>query len=80
MGEANRIKSYGSDRQAGLEGELRGAVGGKEFFDVNSLLGKANARVGNQTTGTSGTNALFDTFANEATRNNENVRANEGTF
>jgi hypothetical protein len=79
-GEANRIKSYGSDRLSGLEGELRGAVGGKEFFDVNSLLGKANARVGNQTTGTSGTNALFDTFANEATRNNENVRANEGTF
>ena len=79
-GEANRIKSYGSDRLSGLEGELRGAVGGKEFFDVNSLLGKANARVGNQTTGTSGTNALYDTFANEATRRNENVRANEGTF
>ena len=79
-GEANRIRSYADERKAGLEGELRGAVGGREFFDVNSLLGKAAAKVGNQSTGTTGTSALYDTFENEATRANENVRANEGTF
>jgi hypothetical protein len=78
--EANRIRSYADERRAGLEGELRGAVGGREFFDVNSLLGKAAAKVGNQSTGTTGTSALYDTFENEATRANENVRANEGTF
>jgi len=79
-GEANRIRSYADERRGGLEGELRGAVGGREFFDVNSLLGKAAAKVGNQSTGTAGTSALYDTFENEATRANENVRANEGTF
>ena len=78
--EANRIRSYADERRGGLEGELRGAVGGREFFDVNSPLGKAAAKVGNQSTGTAGTSALYDTFENEATRANENVRANEGTF
>jgi hypothetical protein len=77
--EANRIRSYAGERKGGLEGELRGAVGGKEFFDINSILGKAAAKVGNQSTGT-GTSALYDTFENEATRKDETTRANEGTF
>ena len=79
--EADRIRSYADERGAGLEGAIRGAVGGREFFDVNSLLGKAAARVGNQTTPTTtGGSALFDTFQNEATKANENVRTNEGIF
>jgi hypothetical protein len=79
-GEANRIRKYAEERKGGLEGELRGAVGGKEFFDINSLLGKAAAKVGNQSTGTTGTSALYDTFENEATRRDENTQANEGIF
>lgn len=80
--EADRIRSYAGGRKTGLEGELRGAVGGKEYFDVNSLLGRANAKVGNQSTGTTGTgaSALYDTFENEAKRNTENIKASEGTF
>lgn len=78
--EAGRVKSYAGERQAGLEGELRGAVGGKEYFDVNSLIGKAAARVGNQTTPTTtaGTGALYDTFQNQA--QNASTRTNEGIF
>jgi hypothetical protein len=78
--EADRIRNYAGERKSGLEGEIRGAVGGREFFDINSLLGKAAAKVGNQSTGTTGTSALYDTFENEATRNSENTRQNEGTF
>ena len=44
--EASRIRSYADERGSQLEGDIRGAVGGKEFFDINSLLGKAKARVG----------------------------------
>ena len=80
--EAGRIRSYADERGAQLEGDIRGAVGGKEFFDVNSLLGKAKARIGSPTSPGSdtGSTALLDTFANEATRNNQNVKANEGIF
>ena len=78
--EAERIRSYAGGRKTGLEGEIRGAVGGREFFDINSLLGKASAKVGNQSTGTTGTSALYDTFENEAERNTENTRRQEGTF
>jgi len=80
--EANRIRNYASERQSQLEGDVRGAVGGKQFFDINSLLGKAKARVGSASApgSDSGSNALLDTFANEATRNNTNVKANEGIF
>jgi len=79
--EANRIRGYADERRGQLEGDIRGAVGGREFFDVNSLLGKATARAGNQTTPTTqGTSALYDTFENEAQRNNNSTRANEGTF
>jgi hypothetical protein len=78
--EAGRIRSYADERAAGLEGALRGAVGGREFFDVNSLLGKATARAGNQTTPAATGSPLFDTFQNEATKANENVRTNEGIF
>lgn len=78
--EAGRVRGYAGERQAGLEGELRGAVGGKEYFDINSLIGKAAARVGNQTTPTttgSGSSALYDTFQNQA---NASTRTNEGIF
>jgi hypothetical protein len=34
--EANRIRSYAGERGGQLEGDIRGAVGGREFFDVNS--------------------------------------------
>jgi hypothetical protein len=79
--EANRIRGYADERRGQLEGDIRGAVGGREFFDVNSLLGKATARAGNQTTPTTqGTSALYDTFENEAQRNSNSTRANEGTF
>jgi hypothetical protein len=79
--EANRVKSYGADKLASLEGDIRGAVGGKQYFDVNSLLGGATAKVGNQTTpSTTGTSALFDTFQNEATRNATTAKQNEGIF
>ena len=79
--EANRIRSYADERRGGLEGEIRGAVGGREFFDVNSLLGKANAKTGSAPAPTSaGGSALYDTFENEATRNAQNTRQNEGTF
>ena len=81
--EAGRIRDYASERQQGLEGDIRGAVGGREFFDVNSLLGKAASRVGNASTpgtGTTGTTSLYDTFENEAKRNSENTRSNEGIF
>ena len=78
-GEANRLRSYAGERQQGLEGELRGAVGGKEYFDVNSLIGKAAARVGNATTPTTtaGTSSLYDTFQNQA---QQNAKTNEGIF
>jgi len=81
--EAGRIRDYATERRSGLEGDIRGAVGGREFFDVNSLLGKAASRVGNASTpgtGTTGTTSLYDTFENEAKRNSENTRANEGIF
>ena len=80
--EANRIRSYADERRSQLEGDVRGAVGGKEFFDINSLLGKAKARVGSASApgSDSGSSALLDTFANEATRNNTNIKANEGIF
>jgi len=82
-GETGRIKRRASEKLAGLEGDIRGAVGEREFFDVPGLIGKASARVGNQTTGTTGTtgaSALYDTFANEALRKNETTKTNEGTF
>jgi hypothetical protein len=80
--EAGRIRSYADERGSQLEGDIRGAVGGKEFFDINSLLGKAKARVGSASApgSDSGSNALLDTFANEATRANTNIKANEGIF
>jgi len=80
--EAGRIKRYADERGSQLEGDVRGAVGGKQFFDVNSLLGKAKARVGSASApgADSGSSALLDTFENEATRNNTNVKANEGIF
>ena len=78
--EANRIRSYADERGAGLEGAIRGAVGGREFFDVNSLIGKAAARAGNQTTPTTTGSPLFDTFKNEAEKTNENVKTTEGIF
>jgi len=81
MQEANRVRGYAGERQAGLEGELRGAVGGKEYFDINSLIGKAAARVGNATTPTTtgGTGALYDTFQNQAAADAAN-KTNEGIF
>lgn len=79
--ETGRVRSYADELGSTLEGDIRGAVGSREFFDVNSLLGKASARIGNQTTPTTtGTAALQDTFANEATRNAANAKANEGIF
>jgi len=80
--EANRIRGYAGERGAQLEGDIRGAVGGKEFFDINSLLGRAKARVGSAAApGADASNtALLDTFENEATRNAQNVKANEGIF
>ena len=78
-GEAGRIKSYAGERQQGLEGALRGAVGGKEYFDVNSILGNARARVGTQTVPTTtGAAALNDTFQNQAQQ--DTTRTNEGIF
>jgi hypothetical protein len=78
--EAGRIRSYADTRGAGLEGDIRGAIGGREFFDINSIIGKAAAKVGNQTTGTTpGTGALLDTFTNQQQQNNA-TRANEGIF
>lgn len=80
--EANRIRGYAGERGAQLEGDIRGAVGGKEFFDINSLLGRAKARVGSASAPGSdtGNSALLDTFENEAARNNQNIKANEGIF
>jgi hypothetical protein len=82
MGEAGRITNYADERGQGLEGELRGAVGGKQYFDINSLIGNASAKVGNattpSTTGTGGS-ALYDTFQNQA-QNNASTRSNEGIF
>lgn len=79
--ETGRVRSYADELGSTLEGDIRGAVGSREFFDINSLLGKAQARIGNQTTPTTtGTAALQDTFANEATRNAANAKANEGIF
>jgi len=80
--EAGRIRSYADERGMQLEGDIRGAVGGKEFFDINSLLGKAKARIGSASSPgpDAGSAALADTFANEATRNNANIKQNEGIF
>lgn len=76
-----RVKDYATNRQQGLEGEILTAVGGKEFFDIPSLIGKSTARAGNQTTpSTTGAGALYDTFANEATKKADAVRQNEGIF
>ena len=81
--EAERVRSYAGERGSQLEGDIRGAVGGKEFFDINSLLGKAKARVGSAAapgSDTGGSSALLDTFENTAKRDSENVKANEGIF
>lgn len=80
--EGSRIQKYAQERGNTLEGDIRSAIGDKQFFDVNSLLGKAQARVGNQTTPTTtgtGANALYDTFQDEAARN-ASTRSNEGIF
>lgn len=77
--EAQRVTSYAGERGANLEGDIRGAVGGQEFFDVNSILGNARARVGTQTTPTTtGGAALTDTFQNQA--QNDAAKLNEGIF
>ena len=78
--EAGRVRSYADERGQGLEGAIRGAVGGREFFDVNSILGNARARIGTSTvpTTTTGAGALADTFQNEAQR--QDAKANEGIF
>lgn len=77
--EADRVRSYAGERQAALEGDIRGAVGGTEYFDVNSILGNARARVGTQTTPTTtGTSALQDTFQNQA--QDDAAKQNEGIF
>jgi len=80
--EAQRIRNYAGERGAQLEGDIRGAVGGKQFFDPTGLLGKARARVGTPTApgADTGSSALLDTFANEAQQTNQNVKANEGIF
>lgn len=77
--EAQRIRNYAGERGAALEGDIRGAVGGREFFDVNSILGNARARVGTQTvpTTTQGAGALADTFEDQAQKD---AKANEGIF
>jgi hypothetical protein len=81
--EAERVRNYADERGGQLEGDILGAVGDKNYFDVNSLLGKAVAKSGVGGVGgtaTTGGTALYDTFANEAQRNTANVRQNEGTF
>ena len=78
--EASRIQRYATERGEGLEGAIRGAVGDKQYFDVNSILGNARARVGTQTTPTTtGAAALTDTFQDQAQRD-ASTRANEGIF
>ena len=77
--EANRIQQYAGERQAGLEGAIRGAVGDQQFFDVNSILGNARARVGGTGTTTAGSAALGDTFQDQAQRD-ASTRTNEGIF
>lgn len=77
--EANRIRNYAGERQAGLEGAVRGAVGDQQLFDINSILGNARARAGTTAPTTTGTGALSDTFQNEAQRD-ASTRANEGIF
>ena len=78
--EANRIRSYAGERQAGLEGAVRSAVGDQQFFDINSILGNARARAGGTgTTTAAGTAALGDTFDNQAQRDAA-TRTNEGIF
>lgn len=79
--ETGRVRSYADELGSTLEGDIRGAVGSREFFDINSLLGRAQARVGNQTTPTTtGTTALQSTFENEANRNATAAKQNEGIF
>lgn len=81
--EANRVSGYAGDLYSGLEGDITGAVGGKQYFDVNSLLGNAAARVGNATTPVTGGGSgsgLFDTFQNQAAKDAAGSKSNEGIF
>lgn len=55
--EAGRVKSYADERMSGLEGDITNAIGGKNFFDVNTLLGRAASRAGTETAPTSFGNA-----------------------
>lgn len=73
--EAGRVKSFGQERFGGLEGELRGAAG-KQYFDPAGLMGKAKAKIGDQTTPTTaptGLDALAATFKDQATKQQEGV-------
>jgi hypothetical protein len=72
--ESGRIRSRADERFSGLEGDIRTAVGDKQFFDTSGLIGKAAARVGTNTAPTSGTsNPLLTTFQDQTRKQNEGV-------
>jgi len=77
--EAQRVRDYATQRGTTLEGDIRGAVGDRQFFDINSILGNARARVGTQTTPTTtGQGALANTFQDQAQQ--DDSKTNEGIF
>lgn len=73
--ESDRIKSYANERLGGLEGDIRSALGNKSYFDVNSILGKASAKAGNETAPAAGagTSALSNALSNSTQKKNEGV-------
>lgn len=67
--ETGRVRSYADELGGTLEGDIRTALGGRQLFDTNALIGRAAARIGTTptpTAGGTGTNALYDTFQDQA--------------
>lgn len=63
---------------SGLEGNLRNAIGGQQFFDIGSILNQGKTAQG---TANNGNRALFDAFAaDEADKNKQRGLGTQGVF
>jgi hypothetical protein len=74
----SRIDTTYNEGLAGLEGNIRNAVGGQQFFDIGSIL--SSGGIGQGTTA-GGNRAMFDAFQeSEADRNKQRGLGTQGVF
>lgn len=74
----SRANTLYDEGVAGLEGNIRNAVGGQQFFDIGSILNQGRTAQG---TANNNNRALFDAFAaNEQDKNKQRGLGTQGVF